>query len=409
MQMAVVEAARNLVGLEGASSTEFGATGEPVVGLMTEWVRGNQLERRAAHSDLGGTMRLGAYPAILERGSKIASIYGTTEISERHRHRYEININYRDRLQQHGLRFAGLSPDGILPETVEYRGPSLVHRRAVPPRAEVATLRPAPAVRLVHRGGGGAVAAGVMTRRERTWRRSACMAVLVLRWHWRRNPTVIPAKVSPAPDGPGRIRCSPPPSAGTEEEPSRTNLLVSPGSLGAVLAFLDLGADARMHDALAKTLGLAAGPDRGELEALRGQAKALASVPPGQGPLAFANAVFVDPAGEIFPAAIDRLRDAGMAAEIEALNEPEGLAAINRWVSERTAGLIPTILDKPLDGAVLVALNALHFKDKWEDPFTAGQTSPQPFHLVGGGTKDVPMMRRHPGGLAFRETTASSQ
>ena len=120
MQMAVVEAARNLVGLEGASSTEFGASTEPVVGLMTEWVRGNQLERRAAHSDLGGTMRLGAYPAILERGSKIASIYGTNEISERHRHRYEININYRDRLEQHGLRFAGLSPDGILPETVEY-------------------------------------------------------------------------------------------------------------------------------------------------------------------------------------------------------------------------------------------------------------------------------------------------
>ena len=120
MQMAVVEAARNLVGLEGASSTEFGASAEPVVGLMTEWVRGNQLERRAAHSDLGGTMRLGAYPAILERGSQIAAIYGTNEISERHRHRYEININYRDRLEQHGLRFAGLSPDGILPETVEY-------------------------------------------------------------------------------------------------------------------------------------------------------------------------------------------------------------------------------------------------------------------------------------------------
>ena len=92
-------------------------------------------------------MRLGAYPAILERGSQIAEIYGATEISERHRHRYEININYRDRLEQHGLRFAGLSPDGVLPETVEYRRPSLVHRRAVPPRAEVAPLRPASAVR----------------------------------------------------------------------------------------------------------------------------------------------------------------------------------------------------------------------------------------------------------------------
>jgi CTP synthase len=87
---------------------------------MTEWVRGNQLEKRNAGSDLGGTMRLGAYPAMLQRGSRISHIYGdVSEISERHRHRYEININYRDRLEQHGLRFAGLSPDGILPETVE--------------------------------------------------------------------------------------------------------------------------------------------------------------------------------------------------------------------------------------------------------------------------------------------------
>ncbi|HEY5082714.1 MAG TPA: CTP synthase [Bauldia sp.] len=122
MQLAVVEATRHLAGLEKASSSEFGATPDPVVGLMTEWSRGNQLEKRAADGDLGGTMRLGAYPAMLQRGSQIADIYGTTEISERHRHRYEINISYRDRLEQHGLRFAGLSPDGILPETVELDG-----------------------------------------------------------------------------------------------------------------------------------------------------------------------------------------------------------------------------------------------------------------------------------------------
>jgi len=120
MQMAVVEAARSLCGIENASSTEFGPTPEPVVGLMTEWLRGNMLEKRAAGGDLGGTMRLGAYPAKLQQGSKIADIYGSTEISERHRHRYEININYRSRLEQHGMRFAGLSPDGVLPETVEY-------------------------------------------------------------------------------------------------------------------------------------------------------------------------------------------------------------------------------------------------------------------------------------------------
>ncbi|MEJ0012869.1 MAG: CTP synthase [Bauldia sp.] len=119
MQLAVVEATRHLVGLDKANSSEFGPTPDPVVGLMTEWLRGNQLEKRAHDGDLGGTMRLGAYPAMLQRGSLISDIYGATEIEERHRHRYEININYRDRLEQHGLRFAGLSPDGLLPETVE--------------------------------------------------------------------------------------------------------------------------------------------------------------------------------------------------------------------------------------------------------------------------------------------------
>ena len=120
MQLAVVEAARNLLFLEGASSTEFGACKDPIVGLMTEWVKGNQREERKTDGDLGGTMRLGAYTAILKKGSKAAEIYGVTEISERHRHRYEVNTNYKDRLEQHGLRFSGMSPDGILPEIVEY-------------------------------------------------------------------------------------------------------------------------------------------------------------------------------------------------------------------------------------------------------------------------------------------------
>ncbi|MBV6488292.1 MAG: CTP synthase [Pseudorhodoplanes sp.] len=120
MQMAVVEAARNLCGIEQANSTEFGPTPEPVVGLMTEWLRGNELQKRAAGGDLGGTMRLGAYPAMLTRGSRVAGVYGATEISERHRHRYEVNTNYRGRLEQHGMRFSGLSPDGVLPEIIEY-------------------------------------------------------------------------------------------------------------------------------------------------------------------------------------------------------------------------------------------------------------------------------------------------
>ncbi|WP_333795130.1 CTP synthase [Hyphomicrobium sp.] len=120
MQMATLEAARNLCGIAGAGSTEFGATNEPVVGLMTEWMKGNDLESRRQDGDLGGTMRLGAYSASLAKGSRIAGIYGTTEISERHRHRYEVNTDYRARLEAAGLHFAGLSPDGLLPETVEY-------------------------------------------------------------------------------------------------------------------------------------------------------------------------------------------------------------------------------------------------------------------------------------------------
>ncbi len=120
MQMAVIEAARSLAGIKEASSTEFGETKEPVVGLMTEWLRGNELEQRAAGGDLGGTMRLGAYASQLLPGTKIAKIYGSTEISERHRHRYEVNMNYRERLEAQGLRFSGVSPDGLLPETVEY-------------------------------------------------------------------------------------------------------------------------------------------------------------------------------------------------------------------------------------------------------------------------------------------------
>jgi CTP synthase len=119
MQMAVIEATRNLAGVKNAGSTEFGPCPEPVVGLMTEWVRGNVLETRKAGGDLGGTMRLGAYEAILKPGSAVAGIYGKNAISERHRHRYEVNINYKERLQKQGLLFSGMSPDGILPEIVE--------------------------------------------------------------------------------------------------------------------------------------------------------------------------------------------------------------------------------------------------------------------------------------------------
>jgi CTP synthase len=119
MQMACVEAARNQMGVAGASSSEFGACKEPVVGLISEWMSAEGLQKREAGGDLGGTMRLGAYPAKLAGNSHVARIYGTTEISERHRHRYEVNVAYREGLESHGLVFSGMSPDGLLPEIVE--------------------------------------------------------------------------------------------------------------------------------------------------------------------------------------------------------------------------------------------------------------------------------------------------
>ncbi|MFW6077424.1 MAG: CTP synthase [Hyphomicrobiales bacterium] len=119
MQMACIEAARNLAGIADAGSTEFGPTPEPVVGLMTEWMRGNELEMRKSGGDLGGTMRVGAYEAKLEPGSHVARIYGAETISERHRHRFEVNMRYREPLEAAGLRMSGLSPDGLLPEIIE--------------------------------------------------------------------------------------------------------------------------------------------------------------------------------------------------------------------------------------------------------------------------------------------------
>jgi CTP synthase len=119
MQMACVEAARNQAGIAAASSTEFGPTDEPIVGLITEWMTEEGIQKREEGGDLGGTMRLGAYDATLTGNSHVAAIYGGTTISERHRHRYEVNVNYKDALEAGGLVFSGMSPDGELPEIVE--------------------------------------------------------------------------------------------------------------------------------------------------------------------------------------------------------------------------------------------------------------------------------------------------
>ena len=119
MQMAIIEAARNLLGEKSASSSEFPGGGTSIVGLMTEWVRGNQKETRSSEGDLGGTMRLGAYPASLKSGSRVAEIYGAEKIEERHRHRFEVDITWAEKLSEKGVEFSGTSPDGALPEIME--------------------------------------------------------------------------------------------------------------------------------------------------------------------------------------------------------------------------------------------------------------------------------------------------
>jgi CTP synthase len=119
MQMAVIEAARNLGGLSDASSTEFGQCQDPVVGLITEWQRGDLSEHRNGNDGLGGTMRLGSYSSNLSPGTLASRVYGCSTVSERHRHRYEVNIGYRAMLEECGLQISGASPDGRLPEIVE--------------------------------------------------------------------------------------------------------------------------------------------------------------------------------------------------------------------------------------------------------------------------------------------------
>ncbi len=120
MQMATVEAARNMAGIKNAGSSEFEAHQNPVVGLITEWIRDDgSVETRTADTDLGGTMRLGAYDAVLKDKSKVSDIYGAMHISERHRHRYEVNIGYVEQLEKAGVVFSGMSPNGELPEIIE--------------------------------------------------------------------------------------------------------------------------------------------------------------------------------------------------------------------------------------------------------------------------------------------------
>ena len=127
MQTAVIESARNMAGISNAGSEEFDHEAgkrrfEPIIYHLKEWVQGNHKVSRNVEDDKGGTMRLGAYSAVLAEGSNVAKVYNSTDIEERHRHRYEVNINYAEKLKAAGLIFSGMSPDGELPEIVELPG-----------------------------------------------------------------------------------------------------------------------------------------------------------------------------------------------------------------------------------------------------------------------------------------------
>jgi len=120
MQMAVIEAARNLLNIKNASTSEFGNNCTPVVGLLEEWQKGKK-KIKGSEKNLGGTMRLGLYDAVLKNNSLISKIYTEKKIKERHRHRYEVNIEYKDNFEKKGLIFSALSPDGLLPEIIELK------------------------------------------------------------------------------------------------------------------------------------------------------------------------------------------------------------------------------------------------------------------------------------------------
>jgi serine protease inhibitor len=184
------------------------------------------------------------------------------------------------------------------------------------------------------------------------------------------------------------------------------NIVVSPASLAAVLSVLDLGADDRMRKALHRTLGFdrrSVGGAAVDLDGLRATVTNLATANSESGPLTFANAVVFDPAAAPYPIALMGLRATGAEVSVEDLSKPETVLRINEWVAARTKGLIPTILDEAPRDTGLVALNALHFKDRWRVPFDPGATEPAPFRTLDGGSIEVPMMHQSPGKFLFRQ------
>lgn len=179
-----------------------------------------------------------------------------------------------------------------------------------------------------------------------------------------------------------------------------TNVVVSPGSLAGALAAIEIGADDALRRSLHQILGFpkaqAVAADFDQLRKATGQARQNEA-------FASANAVVFDNSVAPFPNAIEALTRAGIRATVEDFSKPETLAGINAWVAEQTRGKIPTILDQLSRDAGLVALNALYFKDRWKQPFVAGETKPAPFHLVGGKTVDAPIMRAGDRRFRFRQ------
>jgi serpin B len=187
------------------------------------------------------------------------------------------------------------------------------------------------------------------------------------------------------------------------QENGEGNLIVSPASLAAVLALLDLGANAEMRAGLFKALAFdKSSPEvtASTLAALRASVKTMQS--DASGTLKSANAIVFDPKAAPDPKVIPQLADGGAQVTVEDLNDPATIKRINDWVKERTAGLIPAIIENAPQEAGLVALNALHFKDRWKNAFDPGLTRPAPFHGVAGSPVDVPMMQLE-GSLRLRE------
>jgi serpin B len=183
---------------------------------------------------------------------------------------------------------------------------------------------------------------------------------------------------------------------------AQANVTVSPASLAGVFAFIDIVADKSLRAGLAKSLGFEGSGSEAALAAIRAAAKRLSDDTSSDNPLAFANAMFVDPGLQPREAGLEKLKAAGGEAFVLKLTDDAGIAGVNAWVAKRTRSLIPSILDKPLERAGFVALNALYFKDRWKFAFDPQQTRPSPFHLVGGDPVDLPTMHLGEQRLQFR-------